>query len=350
MKTVISFPYIALFLFLLLWASFSRPVSDSFRSFSVASVAPTWQAVVAVSNRFGVRALSSNDKIELERLRVENQSLKNQMKWAREWILSEKKMNILMDQKAMIPSQVIYRDPSSWGSTLWINVGEVDNTLLGQGVISKNSPVISGLALVGVIDYVGKRQSRVRLITDPSVSPSVRAVRGAAQNREIVLLVESLLERLSVRKNLLSFEDQESLVKALSSLKMGLSEEREEHYLVKGELHGSAAPFWRSRGLMLQGTGFNYDYADAQGPARDLRSGRPIHHPGPPITLLKEGDLLVTSGLDGLFPPGLSVGVVASMSPLKPGAYAYELQAYPSANDLNDLDVLFVLPPLSGEE
>ena len=79
------------------------------------------------------------------------------MRWAREWILSEKKMNILMDQKAMIPSQVIYRDPSSWGSTLWINVGEVDNTLLGQGVISKNSPVISGLALVGAV--LGSRKN-----------------------------------------------------------------------------------------------------------------------------------------------------------------------------------------------
>lgn len=374
MKKVAAFPYISLFLFLLFWASISRNVSDSIRSFTTASFAPAWRCALSVKEYLADRpvgASQKNDSSELAQLKLENLNLKNQIKWAREWILSEKKwadqleslktfssekralhlIDLLQRQLKAVPAQVIYRDPSSWSSTLWVNVGEEDNHILGAQVISKNSPVVSGLSLVGVIDYVGKKQSRVRLITDSGVSPAVRITRGFFQNREVILLLESIIDRLQFRKDLFASDEEKNLLfKTLFSLKERMNQDKEDLYLLKGELHGSATPFWRSRGLILKGVGFNYDYADDEGPARDLRSGRPVHGKGAFSTLLQEGDLLVTSGLDGIFPPGLSVATVSSMSPLKPGAYAYELQAMPTVGQLNDLASLFVLPSLSGEE
>lgn len=374
MRKVTSFPYIALFLFLLFWASLSRNVSDSVRSFTTASFAPAWHWALGVKGYLSdrpMRAKVGTDSEEMARLKIENQNLKNQIKWAREWILSEKKwveqfegskeisvekraahlIDLLHRQLAAVPAQVIYRDPSSWSSTLWINVGEEDNKILDRPAVAKNSPVVSGMSLIGVVDYVGKRQSRVRLITDSGVSPAVRAVRGSFQNREVVCLLESMIDRLQFRKDLFASEEDKVLfLKSLVILREKMGQEKEDVYLVKGELHGSAAPFWRSRGLVLKGVGFNYDYADEKGPARDLRSGRPITGRGAAVNLLQEGDLLVTSGLDGVFPPGLSVATVTSISPLKPGAYAYELEALPSASFLNDLEALFVLPSLSGEE
>jgi rod shape-determining protein MreC len=373
MKKVASFPYIALFLFLLFWTSLSRPYSDAIRSFSTASLAPSWRWALGVKNYLSDRPIlesKKGDPSEIAQLRVENQNLKNQIRWAREWILSERKWgdelenrgfsqenrasfltDLLYRQLASVPARVIYRDPSSWSSTLWINVGEEDNHLLNRALVAKNSPVISGTSLIGVIDYVGKKQSRVRLITDSGVSPAVRAVRGFSQNRELVLLIESIVDRLQLRKDLFSTSpEKELLLKELFSLKEKMGKEKEDVYLVKGELHGSSAPFWRSRGPILKGIGFNYDYPDEEGPARDLRSGRPLNGRGQPLTLLKEGDLLMTSGLDGLFPPGLAVATVLSIGPLKQGAYAYELQAIPTAHHLNDLESVFVLPSLSGEE
>ena len=368
MKRVNSFPYIALFLFLLFWTSISRNFSDSLRSYTTASFAPAWRWTLGVKQYLADRPMGNrtiNHSTEIAQLKIENQNLKNKIKWARDWILSEKKLtdeldalqifsskkreahliDLLHRQLTAVPSQIIYRDPSSWSSTLWINIGEEDNEKLGGNVIGKNSPVVSGLSLVGVVDYVGRKQSRVRLITDSSVCPAVRASRGFSQNREMVLLLESVVDRLQSRDDLFSSEEEKVFfLKSFFSLREKLGAEKENSYLAKGELHGSAAPFWRSRGIILKGIGFNYDYSDEEGLARNLRSGSLVNNRDDTVSLLKKGDLLVTSGLDGIFPPGLLVASVTSVSSLKQGAYAYELQATPTVGSLNDLDTLFVLP------
>jgi rod shape-determining protein MreC len=367
------FPYIALFIFLLFWASLSRSFSDSIRCYTAASFSPVWSWSLGVKKYLADRPMGASQKedpAEMARLKIENHHLHNKIKWAREWVLSEKKwveqldlLKIFSPQKKVahftdllqreliaVPSQVIYRDPSSWGSTLWINVGEEDNKILGSRVIAKNSPVVSGLSLVGVIDYVGQKQSRVRLITDLGVCPAVRASRGFSQNREVSFLLESIIDRLQCRQDLFSSEEEKNILfKNLLSLKEKMGEEKEEIYLAKGELHGSAAPFWRSRGILLKGIGFNYDYPDVEGSSRDLRSGRLVSTGDSPLSLLKTGDLLVTSGLDGIFPPGFFVATVTTVAPLKQGAYAYELQAQPTVHSLNDLETLFVLPSSSSE-
>jgi cell shape-determining protein MreC len=311
MRRKIAYPFFALGLFLFCWINLPKGLTDRLRSFTVSS--------------FGhFTRQPSGDLTELARLKLENQNLRSQIEHVSEWLLSDQRIgeqvelykglmqksvektkvaffhrradhlrSLLERQLFSIPAQVIYRDPSSWSSSLWVNVGEDNNQALSQPVIAKNSPVMSEGALVGVVDYVGKSQARVRLITDSGLSPAVRAVRGA---------------------NL------------------------EDGYLAKGEVHGSSAPFWRSRGPILKGVGFNYDYPDEEGRARDLKG---------PVPILKEGDFLLTSGLDGVFPPGLRVGTVSWIAPLKEGSYAYEIEVRPAASNLNDLQTVFILPALS---
>ena len=128
---------------------------------------------------------------------------------------------------------------------------------------------------------------------------------------------------------------KEQLLAQLQGLKDKTGTGWEDGYLAKGEVHGSSAPFWRSRGPTLKGIGFNFDYPDEEG----TRKGA--------VPILKEGDFLVTSGLDGVFPPGLHVGTVAWMKPAKEGSYAHEIEVRPAASHLNDLQTVFILPPRS---
>ena len=360
-KTVFS-PYLILGLTLFAWLNVPESLADRLRSFTVASLSPTWKLAQGEKQYLSDRPellwkrKRKGDAGEILRLQLENQMLRAQIERAAQWIESEEHIREQVDlfnriatekEKALneekraffqkkarhlrdllqgelmaMPAQAIYRDPASWSSSLWINVGEEDNQILGRGVIRKNSPVVSGAALVGVIDYVGKSHSRVRLITDSGLAPSVQAVRGAAQDQEAAALVAKLISYLQRR------EDGKNLVSDLQTLKGNLKAS-EEQWLAKGELHGSSSPLWRARSLLLKGVGFHSDSLNQKGPS------------------LKEGDLLVTTGLDGVFPPGLFVGQVMRVGALKPGGYAFELEARPVAFQLNNLQSLFVLPPLN---
>ncbi len=310
MRKRIAYPFLAIGCVLFCWINLPKSGFDWLRSKAASFV--TYFSITP-----------SYDTHELNRLRLENQRLRAQIDYVRTWLDGEQYIEkqaqlqaqlvkkasekaapsffqrraehlrtLLLEQLFALPAQVIYRDPSAWSSSLWVRVGEEDNRAVGYTVVAKNSPVVSEGAVVGVIDFVGGKQSRVRLITDSGLSPSVRAVRATSG---------------------------------------------EDGYLAKGELHGSSAPFWRSRSPVLKGVGFNYDYPDEEGRARELNGDVP---------LLKEGDALLTSGLDGVFPQGLSVGVVSWVAPLKPGSYAYDIEVRPAASNLNDLQTVFVLPPV----
>lgn len=222
---------------------------------------------------------------EFQRLQLENNLIKNELKALKKHFGDDLGYIFYMDFD-VIPAKVIFRSPIAWESSLWINVGKATNAQLGREVIAYHSPVVEGKSVVGVIDYVGEKQSRVRLITDSGLTPSVRAARG------------SLL-------------------------------------LAKGEVHGSSLPLWRSQKHLLKGTGFNYDFPD-----QNLPEG---------IELLKVGDLLVTTGLDGVFPPNLRVGKVTKLEEPKEGDYFWELEAEPSVNQLDELDYVFVLKPVGYE-
>ncbi len=307
-------------------------------------------------------SLASSD--ESKRLAFENYQLRSQLERVHEWIDGEKRLaeqmslfsqltqdgsvskEFLMrrasEMKAelhararALGAEVIYRDPSAWSSCCWINVGENNNQAHGATVVAKNSPVVAGSSVVGVVEYVGKQQSRVRLITDSGLKVAVRAVRGSLQDREIALLIHQLKELLQKHPRL----KKETTAVSLTELEQRLSVDWKDAYLAKGEIHGSHAPYFRALSSELKGIGFNCDFPDAEGPARDLRS----------MPLVQVGDLLLTSGLDGVFPAGLKVAVVSQVEPLQEGAFSYTLSASPAAGNIADLASVFVLPPLGSE-
>lgn len=351
------YPYFFLGIFLFCWISFPKSLVDRVRAWSVGAVTP-----------FAPRA--SLD--EFSSLRMENQYLRSQIEAAYQWLLADQQVNkqcqLLqeleketdrsadMDGRAFfqrriehlkqrlrgelvsLPAQVIYRNPVTWSSSIWVNVGEEDNGPSNLSLIAKNSPVLAGGSLVGVVDYVGRRQSRIRLITDAGLSPAVRAVRGTIQNREIAGLIDTLAERLKDRSDLfVSKEEQGRILASLQGVLSKTGLDGGERYLAKGELMGSSAPFWRSRGSFLKGIGFNFDYPDEEG------------NPQQAIPILQEGDFLVTSGLDGVFPADIPVGVVTKVSAPYSGMSSYEIEARPTAVHLNDLQTVFILPPVNAE-
>jgi rod shape-determining protein MreC len=359
MRRVSYRSYFFLIFFFLCLMSLPQEASERIRSTFVCSFAPCWRGFSFLKEKTlllfalplpGGRH-SAENAIEIERLSQENQLLRSQIENVREWLLYEdgiqeqtlryksisettfndsswkeffkrrsQELCAALDlQICSLPAKVIFRQPASWSSTFWINLGKRDNEKVGKKIIGKNSPVLLGTSIVGVVEYVGRRQSRVRLITDSSLVPSVRAVRGNQQNRYLLEHLDALSFALELREDLFSSE---------------------------GEGEAMARIFHRLKQTLMQQSG-DFDFSDQEGPARDLRSGEPYDasRKGESIPLLRAGDLLVTTGLDGVFPPGFRVAVVSSIQTLKEGASSYEIEAISTAGNLDELAHVFVLPP-----
>jgi cell shape-determining protein MreC len=56
---------------------------------------------------------------------------------------------------------------------------------------------------------------------------------------------------------------------------------------------------------------------------------------------------LLTTGFDGVFPPGFCVATVSKVEQLKEGASSYEIEAVSTAQALDELTHVFVLPPVN---
>ncbi|MBF8262981.1 MAG: hypothetical protein HW387_646 [Parachlamydiales bacterium] len=357
-------PYLFLGLCLFALVNLPQEWANRWRSNVVGAISPAWQSVGTALDRPD----DSLQAIEIASLRTQNEVLRKWMEdEQRQHTKSEtlaallkskeipndaqrliqKELHYIAMRSASMPAQVIFREASSWSSCLWISVGEADNGVMGRTIVAQNSPVIANNALIGVVEYVGSSQSRVRLITDAGLVPAVRAVRGGAQTSEIWQHVDDLLTRVRVRADLFSSsEEQNRFVDILSAFKGRLIAGQEER-LAKGEICGCSEHYFRSQNALLKGIGFNYDFADELGPARDLRSGRPLGvHSQEGRALIQIGDLLVTSGLDGIFPTGIPVAIATKIELLNEGSFTYDLEAKPAAGDLMDLSVVFVLPPI----
>lgn len=245
-----------------------------------------------------------------------------------------------------LPAEVIRRDTGEWNSTLWINVGSWENEKLNKTIVSVGSPVLKGPYLIGIIEKVGKKKSRVRLLTDRSMIPSVRVARGGTNDREFSSLVKQVYNHAMVRG-----EGDEVLSK-LNHLLKALGEEKEERYFAKGELTGSASTFCRRCSGTLRGIGFNYDFGDEESAPLELRSGREIEKLSDQTynLLIQVGDLLVTTGMDGMFPRDLPVAHVSFVEPLKEGSPSYEIEAKLCAGSLETLLEVSILPPVCYSE
>lgn len=365
--------YLLLVSTLFLIISFPPRFSSSMRQKVVSCLVPFWDWAI-----WG-NAL----EVEGESLRLENRLLHDQISSVYEWLTFEERVQqqvdllksfsnkeedtlywqeffrkrsedlkqILEAKLQALPAKVIFRDPLYWGGSLWINIGEKDNEFLGKTVVAKNSPVVVGSALVGIVEEVSKNQSKVRLITDAALTPAVRAVRGNAQDYFLFRLGKDLLDLLYKRENILKKEEREELLKLLSKLVKNSASNGKSWYLAKGEIHGASAPLWRG-GAKLEGIGFNYNNDDEEGPGRDLFTGKLNEKKEgcETMPIIQEGDLLITSGLDGLFPAGLEVGWVSKVKALKESGYCYDIEAKSASPLFEELSVVFVMPPLGFEK
>lgn len=354
--------------------SFSPDKSLILRQVTISAFSCLWDRIYLLTHPLNF----STSKQELEALRQENYLLNLQVDHIWEWLLSEDRireqidllksmsntsaheseksflqrrrqeiMKILQLKSKAIPAKVIFREPGSWSNYVWINVGEADNKRLQEVVVAKNSPVVIGNSVVGVVDLIHKTQSRVCLITDNRLTVAVRAVRGKQQDHFLLEQLNALLFSLKKNQNSCSQEMQEA-ISALNHLKTQFIPVNQNIYLAKGELQGTGRPLWRSCGSFLKGTGFNYDFSDEEGFARDLRFGFTYEKGSklPSIALLSVGDLLITTGLDGVFPAGLHVGVVSKVDILQEGQCFYRLEAIAAAGGFDDLNFVSVLPAL----
>lgn len=320
-----SKPFLILFTSLLLVLSLPLATSEWFRAAFIGMLSPIWEV-------FG----SGNNHENIKETYVDTQK------------------DLLAQVKEpagdSLPARIIFRSPSSWNSSLWINVGEQNNDGYASPLIAKNSPVLIGDSVVGVVDYVGKKQSRVRLITDSGLVPAVRVARGYEQNKAMVENISDMLFYLNSHPDFYDANEKMAVEHVLKHFKQKLLEKKNSWYLAKGEIRGKSYPAWRKDAHLLQGSGFNYDFEDEFGPARDLRSGEPVGGDGEAMPLVKVHDLLITTGMDGVFPPGLKVATVTKIDPLKEGDYAFELEARPTVGNLDDLTWVYVIPPLGYDE
>ena len=254
----------------------------------------------------------------------------------------EKAEKLLKLELFSVHAEVIHRSPTYWNSVLWVNVGERDNQELGERVIAPGSPVLKGEHLIGVVERVEASKSSVRLLTDSSLVVSVQVARGSVGNRELLRRVDTLMRQLVLRN-----EPQEILV-ALGKLKERLSLDSKDCFLAKGEIYGSSSPLWRGRSEILKGVGFNYDFEDVEGPALELRTGRPLDELNKEETLplIDVGDLLITTGMDGVFPKDIPVAYVNKVGMLQEGSTSFDIEAELCAGNLDALVDVTILPSI----
>ncbi|HEV8052308.1 MAG TPA: rod shape-determining protein MreC [Parachlamydiaceae bacterium] len=350
---------------------------------TVAMLAPAWHHLLAFKSFFSRNDAAQQNQSaasleEKEKLRLENTLLREEILYLKDVMQQELRLinqintalhneetglstktlkarhrlelkRLLQVNLEAVPARVIFRSADSWNSSFWVNVGSATNESLGNTTVAKNSPVLLGTSVIGVLDYVGKNQSRVRLITDSGLTPSIRAVRGGIQSKVLDEKLNTMVQILKQTPNAMDTpEKQQELISQLEDASKHLSDDGKTNFLAKGELYGSSKPLWRTQRHQLKGTGFNYDFADGEGAARDLRTGNlSTLDPIESTPIVKVGDLLVTTGMDGVFPAGLMVAEVTKVHPLKEGDYFYELDALPIAGNFDDLSLVFIIPPVS---
>ncbi len=378
------YAWLAAYLFLLL--SLPNVATEKMRYAAIGMVTPVWKSfgflksatlqLLTIVPPLG-KGESGELLSELDSLKRENLALRTQLVNVRQWLLQEERVDdelerwrkvlggdvspelkeftkrralqlreLLNLQLRALPAKVVFREPTSWSSFLWLDVGERHNRFLKKRVVAKNSPVVVGTSLVGVVEEVGEKRCKVRLITDAGLTPSVRAIRGKEQNRFLLEHLEGLMLGLGARFDLFTSQnDAKASIAWLAKLKERLKAPAEDHFLAKGSLHGTSQSLLRGRDTLLVGEGFNYDFADEEGDARDLRTGEPVANKKSSQSILKVGDLLVTTGMDGIFPEGLRVAIVSQVVPLREGACVYEIEAKATCGALDHLSHLTVLPP-----
>ena len=238
---------------------------------------------------------------------------------------------------------VIFQPSAPWSNSLWIDAGYSSEN--SSFPLTKNCPVLIQDVVIGMVDFVGKKASRVRLISDPSLHIAVRVVRGNKEASRIISAVNDLQEAVKKYPCLLPKPEFASTLHKLLECIPGSIQAENVVLLAKGELQGAEHP---ARPAVFRGIGFNYDFSDEEGEKRDLRSGQ-RSLTDPKTLLIRPGDLLETSGLDGVFPRGLRVATVSTVFPLDEGAIFYQILAQTEAKGFPNFDFVTVIPAQPDE-
>lgn len=292
------------------------------------------------------------DRALLDELAVENQLLKemvNQLKeeWAADQLLSHqmerffalnkgikgvkdrKKLEYLQEridnQMRFIRARVVFREPGTWGSYCWIDRG----SLSSEGVLALNSPVVVGESVIGVIDFVGERKSRLQLITDAKLPISVEVSRGMEQNIDLIRSCKRVIQSIEEDQS----NESSPMAHGLKELIRRAKGDGVDQYYATGEVFGSSHTLFRRKRPLLDGVGFNSEFGSSPN-ERGASSS------------IKVGDLLVTTGMDGVFPKGFHVAKVTYVEPMSEGSITTRIQALATFQDLDRLSYVEILPPI----
>lgn len=241
---------------------------------------------------------------------------------------------------------IVLHKETPWSHMAWIDIGEETQNM--PFLLQQGCPVVFGRCAVGIVEQVGKKTSLIRLLTDPLLRPSVQVQRNV-RDMQVDKAIRTLLFTLKNHRASMAKETHAiALEKLLKELLVSLPAEK-RFMLAKGELQGAIS---LQKPMLLRGEGFNYDVGDELSPSRDIRTGQ-ISETGSKIALIQPKDLLVTNGLDGLFPKGLDVAFVDEILPLEEGDFSYEIVAKIACAEFTNLHTVALLPAqprIQGDE
>ena len=204
---------------------------------------------------------------------------------------------------------------------VWVNAGKIEG-------IKPNSPVTVGAAVIGVVEEVKEHRSRIRLITDAKLRIAARIAQGKWRDRFLWSQLLTLSHHCSLFEEYQQYTPmlQHCAEEVVSNLSMDKSK-----LTLKGVLKGDQSLF--KGNCLLKGEGFQCEHEDNESSAADVST-----------LAVEKGDLLVTSGLDGVFPPGLFLGVVEESHRRD---FCYDLSASACVENLSLLEYVTILPPVS---
>src|SRR5690606_32526825 len=101
---------------------------------------------------------------------------------------------------------------------------------IGFEVIQKNSPVVYGDRVVGIIEEVFQSTSKIRFLTDPKLVISVRAERGPSQLRLMNKKALELLDAIELQEDW-NWQKKEELMLLLIELSNSLKSEGHDRLL-----------------------------------------------------------------------------------------------------------------------
>ncbi len=230
-------------------------------SFLVVSFPEGYRSIITQTGTFMLSSLFATNSASID------PSLNNE-EW-KEWTLSaEEELRSVIDYSARaikekyaaIIAQVSFQTSSPWTHVLWIDKGSKTPDLPFQ--LQRNAPVLVGSTLVGLVDFVGNYSSRIRLISDPSIHPSVRVARGGYVPRQTVFMAQGLHKMLQKNPSIMPSEPLAHKLSALLEILIENTKQETTLRLAKGELQGCESP---NDPFLLKGIRFNYKYPDEKG-------------------------------------------------------------------------------------